>query len=156
MSDAGVNALDQDTRWYPTAVDWWLRVLLIVLPLVTGAGLVIAIIDGEGVWSAAIALAIVLGIYAAFLFPVRYGLTDMELVVHFGLVRQRIPYDRIQAVTPTRNPLSSPALSLRRLQVTYGAGFRNSQRISPADRDGFLDELARRAGMRRVGDRLER
>ena len=46
-------------------------------------------------------------------------------------------------MTPTRNPLSSPALSLDRLRVTHRAS--SGERgllISPADTAGFLAALA--------------
>lgn len=152
--ESAADALED--RWYHSAIDAWLRVVLIALPVVTFGAFVLALVQGEGVWFALAGVAIVLSFYVAFLFPVRYGLTEAELIVHFGLIRQRIPYERIQSVKPTRNPLSSPALSLNRLQVAYGHGLWRSQRISPEERDGFLDELARRAGLRRVGDTLER
>jgi hypothetical protein len=56
----------------------------------------------------------------------------------------------------TRNPPSSPALSLDRLRVQFGRGWGKAVMISPADRNGFLDDLARKAGLNREGDRLFR
>lgn len=57
-------------------------------------------------------------------------------------------------IFPTRNPLSSPALSLDRLHVQFGQDLFNAILISPADRDRFLTGLAEQGGMKRVGDRL--
>jgi hypothetical protein len=48
----------------------------------------------------------------------------------------------IRTVTPTRNPLSSPALSLDRLRIDYGRGRRIM--VSPRDPGAFLRELRRR------------
>lgn len=62
----------------------------------------------------------------------------------------------ISEVRPTHNPLSSPALSLDRLHVQYGPGFLKAVMISPADREGFLEDLAQQAGLKRAGDRLAR
>ena len=59
-------------------------------------------------------LAVVVGVLALVL-PVSYRLTETELVVRSGLLRWRIPFDAIQEVHPTSNPLSSPAWSLDRL-----------------------------------------
>ena len=54
------------------------------------------------------------------------------------------------------NPTTRAALSLDRLRVQYGKGFFKAVLISPADRNGFLDDLARKAGLKREGDRLLR
>jgi hypothetical protein len=45
-------------------------------------------------------------------------------------------------VVPTRNPLSSPALSLDRLRIEYGQG--RAIMISPADKGPFLRALEER------------
>jgi hypothetical protein len=81
---------------------------------------------------------------------------EHHLLVRFGICRQRIPLADIAEVHPTHNPLSSPALSLDRLRVQYGQGFFKAVMISPADRNGFLDDLAHKAGLKREGDRLVR
>jgi membrane protein YdbS with pleckstrin-like domain len=93
-------------------------------------------------------------IYGGLVFPMRYLLTEQELVVRSGLVRQRIPYTEITRVTPTRNPLSSPALSLDRLRIERRSG--RAIMISPDERDDFLRELALRARLVRHGDGLVR
>lgn len=43
-----------------------------------------------------------------------------------------------------------------RLSIVSGPGLTGTVMISPADRDRFLNELASKAGLKRVGDRLER
>jgi len=86
----------------------------------------------------------------------RYGIDDEHLHVRFGVCRQRIPLKDISEVHPTRNPLSSPALSLDRLHVQFGEGVFKAVMISPADRDRFLDELADKAKLKCEGDRLVR
>jgi hypothetical protein len=144
--------------WYPSKVDWWL-VPLLCLPPVAAVAVVAAMALGgprsELPFAIAV-VAVVAGIYFGLVFPMRYGLGDDHLTVRSGLLRQRIPLADILEVRPTRNPLSSPALSLDRLYVKFGPGFFKAVMISPADRDGFLDDLARRAGLRREGDRLTR
>jgi len=81
---------------------------------------------------------------------------DKQLIVRFGVVRTRIPLAELTKVEPTRNPLASPALSLDRLSIVSGPGLTGTVMISPADREGFLNELASKTGLKRVGDRLER
>jgi hypothetical protein len=118
-------------------------------------GLVLGGNSSELPWGVAMVL-IVFGIYFGLVFPMRYGLDDTDLLVRFGVCRQRVPLADITEVRPTHNPLSSPALSLDRLHVQYGPGFFKAVMISPADREGFLDDLARSAGLKREGDRLVR
>ena len=144
----------RETRWYASAVDWWLGVVLVLVPLISVAVLVAALVDDKPVWPGALGLVLLVALYAALVVPVRYGLAQDHLVVRFGLIRQRVPYSNIRRVHPTRNPLSSPALSLKRLCVDTGTGPRHAVRISPAARDEFLDGLARLAGLARRGDSL--
>lgn len=72
-----------------------------------------------------------------------YFFTDDALVVRCGPAKWTIPYDRIEALAKTRNPLKSPALSLQRLEVFYGPGGR-SLLISPEREEEFLRILEER------------
>jgi hypothetical protein len=56
-----------------------------------------------------------------------------------GPFRWKVPIDAITSVRKTRNPLSSPALSLDRLSIRYGK--RRRIMISPADQAGFLEAI---------------
>jgi hypothetical protein len=150
--------ITESMRWYRSKVDWWLVPLLYLPPVASLATCVYLALHGkmsELSWGIATILLIV-GIYFGLLFPMRYGLDDTHLVVRSGISRQRIPLTNISAVQPTRNPLSSPALSLDRLRVQFGQGAFKSVMISPADRDSFLDELAQKTGLKREEDRLVR
>lgn len=71
-----------------------------------------------------------------------YTFSATDLAVRSGPFAWRIPLHEIRAVTPTRNPLSSPALSLDRLRIEYGG--KNSIMISPQDKEGFMKELRKR------------
>lgn len=146
----------EDALWFPSAVDAWVRVVLLSVPAVAIGTLVVSIVTGEGIAAAVLAAGFIAVLYGVLVHPVRYGLDDTQLTVRFGLIRRHLRYDQISAVRPTRNPLSSPALSLDRLRVEYGRGFLSAVMISPAPRDEFLDELARRAGLERRGDVLVR
>ena len=83
------------------------------------------------------------------------------LLIRCGrLVRYRIPLAEISEVRPSFELLSSPAsCSYDRIKVVYPSrsGVYRSLLISPRDRDGFLDELARRTNhLVRDGDSLVR
>ncbi len=148
----------EEPRWYPSKIDGWLVPVLCVPPVATVAVCVAAALAGS-ITNLLVGVAVavfVAGLYFGLIVPVRYGLDDTQLIVRSGVCRQRIPLADISEVYPTRNPLSSPALSLDRLHVQTGKGVRKGVMISPADRDLFLDNLAQQAGLKREGDRLSR
>ena len=148
----------EQVRWYSSKVDRWLVPVLALPPV----GAVVVCVAGALVGSraelvAGVAMAVFVAIlYAGLVFPIRYGLGDRDLVVRFGVCRRRVPLAGITEVKPTHSPLSAPAMSLDRLRVRFGPGVFEGVTISPADRGHFLDELARRAGLKREGDRLSR
>ena len=74
-------------------------------------------------------------------YPCEYTLTEAQLVIRSGLVRQRIPYRDITAIEPSRSPWAAPALSLRRVKVSFSGRF---QLVSPRARERFIDDLRRR------------
>ncbi|RYC66604.1 hypothetical protein EQG79_28845 [Spirosoma sordidisoli] len=55
---------------------------------------------------------------------------------------QALPIPSIKKISETRNPISSPALSLDRLQIVYNRF--DSVLISPADKMDFIAELLHR------------
>ncbi|NLE81483.1 MAG: PH domain-containing protein [Rhodococcus sp.] len=144
--------------WYPSKVDLWLAVLIWVMPVAVVVAWIAALTSGsnDDLVAAVVASVLVVGILFGLVYPIRYGLDDKHLMVRFGLVRTRIPLADITTVKPTRNPLASPALSMDRLSIVSGPGLTGTVMISPADRERFLNELASRAGLKRVGNRLER
>jgi Ca2+/Na+ antiporter len=147
---------------YRSKVDWWLG-------LVIGMG-VVAILAGSisllftpskgGVPNVWIALGMLLmAVFMVWIvFSVRYTITAKDLVVRAACFRWRITLDQVTEVFPTHNPLSSPALSLDRLRINYKrpSGRTGWVMISPNDKDRFLDDLARAAGLDREQNRLVR
>ena len=76
-------------------------------------------------------------------YPLYYEIPPSHLIVRCGiLVRKKIALASIEGVRPTRNPLSAPAWSLDRLQVSYrnGGGI-TLVLISPEDKMQFMREL---------------
>jgi len=144
--------------WYPSKIDWWLGIALCIAPLV----LAWSAIDlwqqdrTAEVSQLGYAALIVVGVYGGLIFPMRYGLSDTDLTIRFGQCRRRIPFSEITEAFPTRNPLSSPALSLDRIHIQHGQGIFRSVRISPVRQQEFLTELAERAGLEQDGSRVFR
>jgi hypothetical protein len=132
--------------------------LLVLPPLGALAALGTALVnsDPSGILIGAIVCLFVAALYGLLVFPMRYGVGSEELIIRFGVVRQRIQFAAIEEVAPTRNPLSSPALSLDRLAVRTGPGLMRVTMISPEDQDAFLKMLALRAGLRLDAGRVVR
>jgi membrane protein YdbS with pleckstrin-like domain len=144
---------------YPSKRDGWIVVLL------WAAAAVILFVAGN-LWRAPapfalrLLISVLLILVAAFmlwtLYRTRYTLTESTLIVQSGPFRWVIDMKAITEVFPTRNPLSSPACSLDRLQIRYGNS-RPGIMISPQDKAGFLRALAARSpGLKLDGDRALR
>ena len=128
---------------HSSKVDTW---LILVAALAAGAsvGVAVALLREGGVPVVVMVPVMVVlgaGLPLWTLFGTRYELTPGRLRIRCGPFRWTVPLNEIRAVTPTRNPLSSPALSLDRLRIDYGRG--SSVMISPRDQARFLAELER-------------
>lgn len=75
-------------------------------------------------------------------FSTGYTITETHLIVRSAFIVSRIPLADIKRVKPTRNPLSSPALSLNRLEIRTKKGL--GPLISPQRQDEFLQLLRER------------
>ena len=128
---------------FKSKVDTWMTIALLFAPVSTVlVVLVVVSLEPTPVPMLAI-LALILLLGGALplwiLLQTHYSIVDARLVVRCGPFKWVIPVADIQSITPTRNPLSSPALSLDRLCVTYGSG--RAVMISPADPEGFMARL---------------
>lgn len=124
---------------YGSRIDGWLAVAL-TLPLI---GSVVAMVSGV-FWIGAAALVGYCGFMLALVLPIEYFVESDSLRVRAGLQRLVVPWDRLIAAELSSNPLSSPALSLRRIRIDYRKpnGKETFVLISPGDREAFLRDLA--------------
>ena len=65
-----------------------------------------------------------------------YRVEAEQLTIRSGPFKWTIRLDEITAVTPSRSPLSSPALSLDRLEIAYAGGKRIL--VSPRNHEQFI------------------
>jgi membrane protein YdbS with pleckstrin-like domain len=135
---------------YPSKADAW---LVSVLGLAAAASIYaaaeIAPPSSASEWATLLS-CIVLGVALPtwLLVGTRYTLSKDSLLIVSGPFRWRVPLQSITDVTPTHNPLSSPALSLDRLRIEYASG-KKAVMISPRDKQGFIRDLeSRRRGAR--------
>lgn len=129
---------------FKSAVDWWYYVIV----LVTSGAALLAVVPvigtgrpGSIVFGATL-LLVTAGLPLWLLFTTEYEIAQQMLKIRSGPFRWSIPVASISSVADSHSVISSPALSLRRLKVSYGRG--KTILVSPADRDGFLAAIARR------------
>jgi hypothetical protein len=93
-------------------------------------------------WILLLSLIFYISIILFFAYPVSYEITPPDLLIRSGLTKSRITLSSIESVQATRNPASSPALSLDRLQIDYTKkGKLTFTLISPENKKAFLNEL---------------
>ncbi|MFN3882591.1 MAG: PH domain-containing protein [Nitrincola lacisaponensis] len=134
---------------YTSKIDTWLA--LVLFGAVAACLIVFVFAFRTGSTSAILVTLPVLIIGAGF--PVwlmtgtTYTLSSTSLLVKSGPFKWQVPIKQITSITPTSNPLSSPALSLDRLRIDYGRG--QSIMISPKDKAQFIQDLEARRGKNR-------
>lgn len=134
-------------RVYASKIDWWLLAILVaVIFVVILACWRIVVRSGLSQWLVLVPIIIMgVGLPLWLLLTTRYILETDTLRVQSGPFRWKVFLREITGITLTRNPLSSPALSLDRLRIDYGSG--RSIMISPREKEAFIRELeAKRAG----------
>lgn len=128
---------------FRSRIDAW---LLVVLLAAVGASVVAAAAAlRQASDLALLAPLLILAIGAALpvwiLVSTSYSVEGSALHVRSGPFAWRIPLSAITSITPTHSPLSSPALSLRRLRVEYGRG--KCILVSPVDQQAFIHAVER-------------
>ena len=124
---------------FVSKVDGWLIPVFVIAIAGMLAAFVAVLIEDTPLWLQLVVAAMSVlfcGLLFAILKSTYYVVANGVLRVVSGPFNWTIQVSDIVEITPTRNPLSSPALSLDRLKVTYGK--RRSVLVSPADKDGFM------------------
>jgi carbon starvation protein CstA len=135
---------------FVSRIDFWLLALVVLAGMAAAAAAVAAVPrtgDSGNSWG----LLLTLGPLVAFglilpawlVLDTRYTLTAHELLIRSGPLRWRIALNEVRELSPSRSWISSPALSLDRLRIRYGAA--RSILVSPRDKQGFIDTLRQRA-----------
>jgi hypothetical protein len=132
----------------------------VVLPMLTGSVVIVmGLATGEdrlrtvGVLATA-GYCLLLGLVVL---PIVYVVGDHGLTIRAGLIRLRVPWTRLVEIAPSSSPQSSPAMSLKRLDVHYTKldGAAKHVLISPVDRPAFLKDCAAASPKHKVdGDKL--
>ena len=131
-------------------IDWWMHLIFAVM-VITNIGAVVAAFTGNLTAITAIIIAATFTPLNAFLIiPIwrnTYYLVDEnnELHIRSGLIKYAaIDVMRITGIAYTWNPISSPALSLARMEISYkykSGNFNDTILIAPEDNEGFIAYL---------------
>ena len=123
---------------FKSAVDLWLLVI-VALVVIISLGVSVRLVlqcSSAGYLRVIGVLAVGIGLPLWLLYTTQYVVEDEVLRIQSGPFKWTIPIASINQVVETSNPLSSPALSLRRLKIVYDNN--KSVMVSPKDRDEFL------------------
>ncbi|OUT62362.1 MAG: hypothetical protein CBB71_02100 [Rhodopirellula sp. TMED11] len=125
---------------YPSKVDGWIAVLVMLGPLVTLGLAGYAMLHNEGQASMILLAvgAVTLLITALVTMPCRYTIAKDNLAIRCGVVFYRVPLKHIQSAEISGSWLSGPALSLKRVRVSTGT---RSYLVSPLYREQFIQDL---------------
>lgn len=118
--------------------DLWIRpISVITLALLAGSayrGIVENGLNGKSIIEGALFVLMAWVYWGTY-----YRLDGHHLIVRCGPLKWTINIKTIKSIAATRNPLSSPALSLDRLEINYGEN--RKIRISPEDKNGFAHAI---------------
>lgn len=120
---------------FRSGISWWL------------AGFVIVVLGGtslltlkEGTWVGFAINTPILIWFVHMLLNTYYSIEEETLLITCGIFKKlRIHIKDIHHIKETRNPLSSPALSMDRLEIKYG--LRKFVLISPKHKNDFIDAM---------------
>lgn len=128
---------------FPSKVDSWLRYTLALSALVSFAAAVwqLRLPEAEQLTWVTVVLLLAGGLCLWIMTTTHYRIYDDLLLIRSGPFRWRLRLSSISHVRRSVNPIASPALSLDRLELSYG----NSKflLISPLDPALFVQALQR-------------
>ena len=129
---------------FKSAVDLWLLVI-VALVVIISLGVSIRLVlqsSPAGYLRVVGVMAVGIGLPFWLFYSTQYVVIDEVLQIQSGPFKWTIPIPSISQVVETSNPRSSPALSLRRLKITYGES--KTIMVSPKDHEGFLEVIGQR------------
>ena len=131
-----------EPKRFPSKVDLWIRILLILIVVLEFYVLARTFAEGTTMTTRYIvvsATVLVVALVLSLLFRTHYTISGDNLRIVSGPFFRNISISSISSVEATRSPISSPALSLDRIRIRYGN--RRSVMVSPEDKSGFLKAI---------------
>ena len=128
-------------RVFKSKVDWWYYVLLVcglAMAFVT-AGVLLLSVSIVSILTTLIVILPMAGLSLWLLVATRYTLSEHRLNIQSGPFKWVILIPDIVSINETTSPISSPALSLDRLEIKTRD--HRTILISPEDKESFLDAI---------------
>ena len=126
---------------FKSKIDLWIGFIIAVSAFLCAA-ISLPLLLSSSIANVLIAV-LMLGLGSAFpiwlLFSTNYSTNEKDLLIKCGPFRWVVPLATITSVKETKNPLSSAALSLDRLQISYQSG--KSIMVSPKDKQRFISAI---------------
>lgn len=120
---------------FKSKVDIWMGAILIIAP----ALMVYGVITEPGIVIIIVTIALIV-LLATLFFGTKYVIQGNELIVHGGITKTKINIAQIRSLRPSKNPLSAPAMSLDRIEITYDPDIQVTL-VSPKDKELFVKKL---------------
>jgi hypothetical protein len=121
---------------YKSKIDIWLLAVVFVPLLIILVQALVTFTWGLLAFITAI-IAVMIYMFTA----TKYVIDNDSLQVKMGIIEyHKVKISSITSIKKTNNPLSAPALSLKRLEVRYGNRF-DYLLISPKNREAFVASL---------------
>ncbi len=122
---------------FKSAVDWWYYLVIVAATVIVLFAVIPLVRSGElSIVFGAATIIVSLGLPVWLLFSTNYQIDAKSLRIRSGPFVWTIALDEIQSIAPSKSVLSSPALSLNRLEILYGRGKRIL--VSPANPVEFV------------------
>ena len=113
-------------------IGWWYWLVIVLL--------FVGVFLSKDFWVATFVFWTIMVYMLSLTFLTRYVVEGDTLTVFYGFfLKKRIPIGAITSIKRSRNPISSPALSLRRLAIRYGKY--DEILVSPKDPKAFINAL---------------
>lgn len=120
---------------FKSKIDLWMGAIFALLPII----MISAVIEEPSVMTIVITILLI-GMLVAILFGTKYVIEGEDLIIYGGLYKKKIAINQITSLRPTKNPLSAPALSLDRIEITFNPAMRLAL-VSPKDKETFVKKL---------------
>ncbi|WP_231889917.1 PH domain-containing protein [Bacillus sp. SJS] len=122
--------------YFPSKKDWWVYLVIWGGAL---AGCLSPFLAGRD-YEALFVTVPLTGFLIWLWFSTGYLIEGEKLTIRYGPFTNTIPIMEITSIRKTKNPFSAPALSLDRLEITYGRWF-DIAVVSPKEKQEFIKML---------------
>ncbi|MBM7598422.1 membrane protein YdbS with pleckstrin-like domain [Virgibacillus halotolerans] len=127
--------------------DLWISIIIWGISIM---GIVVSLLKGDTI--ALLVMLLFAMILLWFWFKTDYKITEDKIKIRYGPIRQTVQIQDIKLIIRAKTPLTSPALSLDRIQITCGKF--DVVAISPMHQQTFIEKLMELNENISVDDRL--